>query len=90
MNIVLVFGIFTALSGLAYLISFSLSLWLLNFFIKQRNPRYVVTGILNALLTPIGIKVSIPGIHPLLQYVVLGLPVLGLLYWLEVRREARK
>lgn len=89
MNIAAILLIFTAISALAYLVSFLLCLWLLHFFVKQRNARYLLTGIVNAFFTPIGLGVKISGIHPLITYVVLGLPILGLLYWLEVRREAR-
>lgn len=90
MNFLLPLVIFTALSAVALALSFWLSLWLLHFVVKPRIPRYLLTAVLNAFFTPIGLGVKISGIHPLAMYAVIGLPVLALFYWLELRRESRQ
>lgn len=88
MDLAIFFGIAIVISAIAYFITFWISLWIMKWFVKNKNARYALVGVLNAFLTPIGFAVQMPGLPKIATYVLVGLPILGLMWWLDERRTA--
>lgn len=80
LSVLLLIAIVIAISFVGYWIE----LFIVKFFIKNLNKRYLVTGIFNTVCALASLQKN-P--NQFWTYLLVGLPVFLVLYWLE-RREA--
>ncbi|MBD2095134.1 hypothetical protein H6F90_08195 [Trichocoleus sp. FACHB-591] len=80
MEVTTLLGIAILIRVIGYFIAFWLSLWILKRFVKNKNNRYVLVGILNAFLPPLSFFVRFSQLD-LATYLIFGLPILGWMYW---------
>jgi hypothetical protein len=71
------------------MLSFAVTLWLLKFLVKQLQARYLLTALVNAFLPPISVGVRFLGLTNLGIYILVGLPILALMYR-KARTESLK
>lgn len=79
-------GLIVALSAIAFFVSFWLELLVAGIFLKNLNRRYIAVLLLN--LTPALLALG-KAPEKALTLILVGLPILGLMYWQARKRDQR-